>query len=172
MSQGTISAKQPLAVSISFCAICISIQVLLTSVYFGKTQIPSRKKRQRCWQCEIYSSWAPTQPIFLESDDSGKGPRPHSKSNVKKENRIWFNTRDTAATYLSGPHLTSLASRFQHGVRSRVGALSPTSSWMECDHGPLVISIRYYVSYPNGDFVRHILFGTEPRLCYQLQGIL
>ena len=89
---------------------------------------------------------------FCESDDSGRGPQPHSKSNVKNENRIWFHTRDTAAMYLSGPHLMSLASRFQRDFRSHLEAVSHPPGW--------------HVKTDLYGFVYDIMFPTQIRVLF------
>ena len=87
-------------------------------------------------------------------DDSGRGPRSHPLSNVKAENRIWFHTRDSAATYLSGPHLKSLASRFQYHFRSRMEELSLPDGWsLNTD----LYTFVYNVMFPTQI---EVLFGT------------
>ena len=92
---------------------------------------------------------------FCESDNSGRGPRPHPLSNVKKENRIWFLTHDSAATYLSGPHLKPLASSLQHHLRLRIDGLSFPHGWvMNTD----LYTFLYNLMFPSQI---EVLFGTS-----------
>ncbi len=60
---------------------------------------------------------------LCKADDSGRDPRAHPRSNVKRENRIWFHTHDTPATYLSGTHFKTLSTSFQHYLHNRLAAL-------------------------------------------------
>ena len=73
----------------------------------------------------------PNGARFCESDDSGRGPRPHPSSNVKFENRIWFHTHDSAAIYLSGLHLKPLVADFQHRLGSRMDSITLDDQRME-----------------------------------------
>ena len=92
---------------------------------------------------------------FCELDDSGRGPRPRSGTNVNAENRIWYLTHNSAATYLSGPHLKSLASRFQHQLSSRIEAMSLPLGWgVNTD----LYGFLYDVLFPTQV---ELLFGTS-----------
>lgn len=73
----------------------------------------------------------PNGAKFCESDNSGRGVRPHPKSSVKPENRIWFLTHNSAAVFLSGSYLQIMALHFQHHLRHRLHAFSPRQEWVE-----------------------------------------
>ncbi|KAL9117083.1 MAG: hypothetical protein Q9187_006385 [Circinaria calcarea] len=97
----------------------------------------------------------PNGASFCESDDSGRGPRPHPKSNVEPENRIWFHTHDTSARYLSGLHLNSLSSYFQYHLKNRIGALSLDNQWSETTD---LYSLIFDIIFPTQI---EALFGTS-----------
>ena len=73
----------------------------------------------------------PSGASFCDSDDSGRGPRPHPKSQVKPENRLWFHTHDTSAIFLSGNHLQTIVKNFQPKLRARIEELPIDSNWNE-----------------------------------------
>ena len=53
------------------------------------------------------------------------------KSTVRPENRIWFHTHDSAATFLSGTHLKVIASYFQRHLKDRVRQFTYTKQWSD-----------------------------------------
>lgn len=92
---------------------------------------------------------------FCESDDSGRGPRPHPKSHVKPENRIWFHTHDSSATFLTGSHLGTLTSTFQDRLKDRVGDLSFNNEWSQATD---LYSFVYNTIFPTQI---EVLFGPS-----------
>ena len=89
------------------------------------------------------------------SDDSGKSPRPHPSSCVEPDNRIWFHTHDTAARFLSGPHLTNLSSNFQRCLEERIGTNVLSHQWIEQTD---LYSFVYDLMFPSQI---EALFGTS-----------
>ena len=97
----------------------------------------------------------PNGASFCQSDDSGRGPRPHTRSNVKPENRIWFHTHNSSAIFLSGLHLKTLSSHFQYHLRNRIGTLPLDNQWSETTD---LYSFVFDLTFPTQV---EVLFGTS-----------
>ncbi|ERF71136.1 hypothetical protein EPUS_08931 [Endocarpon pusillum Z07020] len=97
----------------------------------------------------------PIGASFCESDDSGRGPRPHPRSQVEPEDRLWFHTHNTAATFLSGIHLKAILKTFQTNLRTRIEALRIDRRW---DEIPDLYQFIYKTLFPTQV---EVLFGTS-----------
>jgi hypothetical protein len=68
-----------------------------------------------------YAFGAPRKSVeFYEADDSGMLPNPVPDCKTKPEDRIFYTTYKVIATFLSGPNLTPITTRFQESLIKKV----------------------------------------------------